>query len=236
MRFARGRSITRREHDESATPPATSQARRARGAKRERVIALTAAVCALDGSAAAPTPHSDPRCASVGPAARLQRRHSTTHSGTSVSATIMNCWNQMPGRVGDEDRQREPDDVEREVQDDAGEQAEVEVEQAEADRREDQLDRPRERRLVRIRRVARAEDDRLHDEGDHEEQPPLAEAIADERGARRAAPRGTGTPPRSPPGTSWRSPTATARRSPARRGGAAPPPATTSRTTRVVIR
>ena len=68
------------------------------------------------------------------------------------------------GRVGEEDRQREPDDVEREVQDDAGQQAEVEVEQAEADRRDDQLDRPRVRRLRRIRRVAGAEDDRLDDE------------------------------------------------------------------------
>ena len=82
----------------------------------------------------------------------------------------IDCWNQMPGASDEEDRQREPDDVEREVQDDAGQQAEVEVEQAEPDRRDDQLDRPRERRLRRIRRVAGAEDDRLDDEGDDDEQ------------------------------------------------------------------
>ena len=87
------------------------------------------------------------------------------------------------GGVGEEDRQREPDDVEREVEDDPGEQAEVQVEKPEADRRQDQLDGTRERGLRGIRRVPRAENHGLDDEGRDDEQPPMPEAIADERGA-----------------------------------------------------
>ena len=86
-------------------------------------------------------------------------------------------------RIRQEDWQCEPDDVEREVQDDAGEQTQIDVEQSEPDRRNDELDRARKRWLRRIRRVSRAEDDRLDDEGDREKQPALSEAVADERGA-----------------------------------------------------
>ena len=87
-------------------------------------------------------------------------------------------------RDSDEHREGEPDDVEGEVEDDAREQSEIEVEEAEANRRDDELDRPGERRLIRIGRVARTEHGRLHDERDHEEEPSLAEPIADEGGAR----------------------------------------------------
>ena len=86
-------------------------------------------------------------------------------------------------RAGQKDRQREPDHVEGEVQDDAGQESEVDVEEAESDRRDDELDGPRKRRLVRIRRVPGAKNDRLHDEADDEEEPALAESVADERGA-----------------------------------------------------
>ena len=48
------------------------------------------------------------------------------------------------GCIGEEDRQREPDDIEREVQHDARDQSAIEVEQTEANRRQDQFDRSRE--------------------------------------------------------------------------------------------
>ena len=85
------------------------------------------------------------------------------------SARPSACCSQMPGASDEEDRQREPDDVEGKVQDDAGEQAEVEVEQPEADRRDDQLDGPGEGGLRWIRRVPCAKDDGLDDEGDSDE-------------------------------------------------------------------
>ena len=83
-------------------------------------------------------------------------------------------------RVREQDGNGEQHDVERVVQDDAWQQAVVKVEQAEADRGEDQLHRPCVRRLGRILRMPAAEYQGLHDEPDNQEEPPLAEAVADE--------------------------------------------------------
>ena len=93
------------------------------------------------------------------------------------------CWIQMPGASARKIGSANQTTSNAKCRTMPGSRPEVEVEQPEPDRREDELDRPRIRRLRRIRRVAGAEDDGLDDEGDHDEQPALAEPIADERGA-----------------------------------------------------
>ena len=130
---------------------------------------------------AAPTPHLFLR-AEDGPSACTPRQHHPQrHQRQRHDHELLEP---DARRDSDEHREGEPDDVEGEVEDDAREQPEIEVEEAEANRRDDELDRPGERRLIRIGRVARTEHGRLHDERDQEEEPPLAEPIADEGRAR----------------------------------------------------
>ena len=117
----------RRAGGAGAGPPAPRPAARARRAASTRRSARSA-TSSVHRPACIAAPQHDPQ--------RHQRQHDD-HQLLEPDA----------GRLGEEDRQREPDDVEREVQDDPGQQPEVEVEQAEPDRRNDQLDRPRVRRL-----------------------------------------------------------------------------------------
>ena len=147
MRSPDGQSVTA-TRTTSATPPLASQIRSAlapsvsdrlgAAAVGSRGIAAGGAQAAFRSSGASvrPAPHLERR-----PEHDPQRHQRQRHDHELLEPDAR--------RLRDEDRQREPDDVEGEVQDDAGQQAEVEVQQPEANRRDDQLDRPRVRRLVR---------------------------------------------------------------------------------------
>jgi len=119
------------------------------------------------------------------------RRHRMIASGASPAAMISGLLNPRTGRFHEENRKCEQHEVERRVQDDRRQEAEAQEDQRPDHRRHDQLHEARVRRQSRIVRVRAAEHERLDDEGDRDANPPVSEALADQRAKRSGIARNT---------------------------------------------